>query len=259
MPDPMSAIAVSGLIGVGANIFGSGKAADAQREAAQIASQTQLTMQQKALDQFMKLFNTGKEGLDPYLKTGGDATKFLNEQQSYFQDPVTMNQTDLENTPGYQFLMKQGQRGVTGGNVLRGLSGAQIKGSEDFLKGLADSTYKTQWDIANTNKTNAFNRLFQTAESGRGAAGTILSAGTQAGGNILNNSATVGGQVGGNIIGAGNATAANDINLGKNIGAAANSLAYAPYVANKLYPNGFPAGGMYGGDTTDPSRAGAVY
>lgn len=252
MPDPMTAIAASGLLSAGANIFGSSNAAAGQKEAAEIASRTQLAMQQKAIDTFMKLYGAGSDALSPYLKTGADATQALNSKQTYFQDPVTMNIDDLHNTPGYEFLMKQGMRGVTGSNVLRGLSGAQIKGAESFATGLADSTYKTQWDIANQNKTNAFNRLTQTAGQGLDAGKTLLAAGTTGGGSILGNSATVGGQVGGNIISAGNAGAAASIAAGQNAGQAGASLAYAPFVANKLYPNGFPSGGSTGMYAANP-------
>lgn len=261
MPDPMTAIAVGSVLSAGSNIFGAQSGAEAQRDAAGLASQTQLTMQKRAIDLFNQMYGAGKDALSPYLKTGADATKALNDNQTYFQDPVTMNQADLEKTPGYEFLMKQGQRGVTGANVLRGLSGAQIKGSEDFLKGLADTTYKTQWDIANTNKTNAFNRLFQTAGSGEDASKTLLAAGTTGGSSILNNSATVGGQVGGNIIGAGNATANANAATGQQIGALGGNIATAPFIANKLYPNNqWPgATGMYGSESTSPSNTGSLY
>ena len=118
-----------------------------------------ITAQQaKALDTFMSMFNASKDKLDPFIQTGTDATQRLTAQIPDLTAPISMTQDQLEQTPGYKWLISQGMRGVTGSNVLRGLSGAQIKGATDFVKGLADTTYKTQFDIANTNKTNEIGR-----------------------------------------------------------------------------------------------------
>jgi hypothetical protein len=248
MPDPATAILASSAGSAIANIWGANNAAD-DMNAAMMQANGMITAQQaKALQTFMDMFNQAKVKLDPFMETGTNAAQQLDARMGDLTAPISMTQDELEKTPGYKFLMTQGMRGVTGSNVLRGLSGAQIKGAEDFMKGLADTTYKTQFDIANTNKTNAFNRLFTTAGIGSDAAKALLNASVSGGSAILGNSATVGGQLSGNRMMGGQADAAADIAIGKQIGDAVGGMPYAPYIGNKLYPTvATPAAsGMYG-------------
>lgn len=249
MPDPVTAIAASSIGGGIANIIGGNSAAGDINAAAMQANGLITAQQAKALDTFMSMFNASKDKLDPFIQTGTDATQRLTAQIPDLTAPISMTQDQLEQTPGYKWLISQGMRGVTGSNVLRGLSGAQIKGATDFVKGLADTTYKTQFDIANTNKTNAFNRLFATAGAGNDAAKALLNASVSGGNAILGNSAIVGKELSGNVMTGGQADAAADINTGQQVGNIINGVTYAPYNAaalNKLYPTSSPAvTGMY--------------
>ena len=61
MPDPISAIAGASLLGAGASVYGSSKAADAQKEAANQANATQLQM-----------YNQQRADLAPYTEAGGE-------------------------------------------------------------------------------------------------------------------------------------------------------------------------------------------
>ena len=250
--DPVTAILASNVGSGVANIFGSIFGAKNQEKAAQQANAMIMALRQQGIDSFNKMYTEDKDALAPYLSVGSEAANKLGARMDDLTAPIEMSQEQLEQTPGYQWLMKQGLRGVTGQNVLRGLSGAQLKGSADFVKGLADTTYKTQFDMANINKTNAFNRLFQTAEAGRGAGTSVLNAAVEGGKAMLGSATAAGGQIANNLIGVGNAQAARDISIGNQIGGMISSAPYAPMVANRLYPNGFT--GMYGSgdDATVP-------
>lgn len=219
MPDPVSGVmAGASILGAGANIFGAQSAADAQKEAAATAARATLEQQQKGLDAQRKYFDEGTGALKPIADSGSQVYKDLVAQLPELTAPIIMDQATLEQTPGYQFTQKQGIRGVDLSSISRGMSGAQAKAAAQFATNLADTTYKTQFDIANINKTNAFNRLLDTAKVGTGAATSIATNATSAGNAALGNTSTVGGQLGGYAVGAGNAQAGADIATGKNLG-----------------------------------------
>jgi hypothetical protein len=119
--------------------------------------------------------------------------------------PPTMTQAELEQTPGYQFILSQGQKAVQSAAASRGLgvSGASLKGAAANATGLADATYQNQFNNAQQrftdylnlnlgqqgNLTNQFNRLSGVASLGEGAATQNAAQGTQAAaasGNYLN-------------------------------------------------------------------------
>src|SRR6267142_3701847 len=183
-----TAVIGAGVLGAGASIYGANKAADAQTAAAQQAANTSLSM-----------YNTTRGDLSPYRQIGQTASDQLTSRLSDLTAPITMDQATLEKTPGYQFNLTQGQRAVTNSAAARGLgsSGAALKGAATFATGLADSTYQQQFANANTNQTNAYNRLKGLVDTGQNAAAQTGSAGTAA----ANTAA-------GAQIGAGNAQAA---------------------------------------------------
>ena len=69
-------------------------------------------------------------------------------------NPVTWDPTEagLEATPGYQFSLSQGEKGVQNSFAAKGLasSGAALKGAADYAQGLASNTYQTQFSNYST-------------------------------------------------------------------------------------------------------------
>lgn len=257
MPDPVSAVlGGASILGAGANIFGAQSAADAQREATDKANALALQQQQKGLDAQKQYFDTGTKDLATIAGQGSEAYKNLLTAIPDLVKPITMDQKTLEATPGYQFNLEQGIRGVNLSGVGSGLSGAQAKAAAKYATGLADSTYQNQFNNANTNKTNAFNFLLGATTPGVGAAGTYASAGTSAGNAALGNTQAVGNTLSGNTIGAGNAQAAADIATGKNVGNAISGAAgsYASAPSNNPFGNY----GMYGA-VGNPTKTGGLY
>ena len=243
MPDPVTAVmAGASILGAGANIFGANKAAEAQQNAAQQANATVLQQQQQGQAAQKNYFDTGNAPLANIAGQGGQAYANLNSAIPGLTAPITMDQATLEATPGYQFNLSQGERGVSLGAAAAGLSGAQAKAAAKYATGLADSTYQNQFNNANTNKQNAFNFLLGTANLGTQAAGQYGANATNAGNANLANTQQVGSTISGNTIGAGNAQAAADVATGKNVSNALTGSAGA-YAGSQ---NPFGNYGMYG-------------
>jgi hypothetical protein len=257
MPDPVSAVlGGASILGGVSNIFGSQSAAEAQKAAADKASATVLQQQQQGLQAQKGYFDAGNKPLSDIATKGVGDYSALEAAIPGLTAPITMDQKTLEATPGYQFNLDQGIRGVGLSSVSNGLSGAQAKAAAKYATGLADSTYQNQFNNAVTNKTNAFNFLLGTAQLGTSAAGQYGANATSAGNADLTNSASVGSTISGNTIGAGNAQAAADVATGKNVGNAISGAAgaYASAPSNNPFGNY----GMYGA-VGNPTKAGGLY
>jgi hypothetical protein len=156
-----TAIIGSAVIGAGASIYGSSKAADAQTNAANASIANQQGM-----------YNKTRADLAPYRDIGGVAATDLTNRLPELTAPITMDQATLEKTPGYQFNLYQGLKSTQNSAAARGLgsSGAALKGAAAFATGLADNTYQNQFNNANINNTNAYNRLKGLVDTGESAA-----------------------------------------------------------------------------------------
>lgn len=227
-----TAIAGSAVIGAGASIYGSSQAANAQRDAANASIAAQ--QQQQA---------TTRADLAPFRQAGVDANTQLQTMLPTLTSPITMDQATLENTPGYKFNLTQGLKATQNSAAARGLgvSGAALKGAAAFATGLADNTYQNQFNNANTNQTNAYNRLKGLVDTGENASAQT---------GILGQQST--NQIQAAQTGAGNATAASFNAMGGAVSSAANNIGgYAAYQ------------GLYGGRTPSlvsgagPSATGA--
>lgn len=212
-----TAVIGAGVLGAGAQMYSANKASEAQTNAANLAAQTNMNM-----------YNTTRGDLSPYRAIGSTAADQLTSRLSDLTSPIVMDQATLEKTPGYQFNLTQGQRGVTNSAAARGLgtSGAALKGAATFATGLADSTYQQQFANAVTNQSNAYNRLSGLVNTGESAAAQT---------GVLGNAAAT--NVGNAQIGAGNAQAAGINATGGAISNLASNLGgYAMYKG--LYGSG---------------------
>lgn len=221
-----TAVIGSAVVGAGATIYGANKAAAAQTTAAEKAADTSLGM-----------YNTTREDLAPFRQIGGTASGQMTNQLGDLTAPIVMDQKTLESTPGYQFNRTQGLKAAQNSAAARGLgvSGAAFKGAETFATGLADSTFQNQFNNANINKTNAYNRLKGLIDVGESASAHT--------GIIGNAAATTAANA---EIGAGNAQAAGANATGSAISSAANGI--GGYTAYKgLYGNSSNNGFLSGG------------
>ena len=195
----------AGVLGAGASLIGSGQSASAARNAA---------------NQQLQMYNTTRGDLSPYNQAGQTALNALTNlatgsptgggpdyvSMAYNQYlPGSMTQQQLEQTPGYQFTLAQGQKAVQSAAAARGLgvSGASLKSAGDYVTGLADKTYLDQFNVQqqrfsdvlglNTAQQgvlqNQASRLQNVASLGESAAAQTGQQGTSAAnaaGNYLN-------------------------------------------------------------------------
>jgi hypothetical protein len=243
-------------LSAGASLLGSSQAAGASKAAAgqqlqmyyanRATAQPYFTAGQTVLPNLLQVAQAGPTGGGPdYVSQAAGAV------------PPTMTQAELEQTPGYQFILSQGQKAVQSAAASRGLgvSGASLKGAAANATGLADATYQNQFNNAqqrftdylnlNTgqqgNLQNQFNRLSGVATLGENAAVQTGAQGTQAAaasGNYLNQ--------------AGLAQAAGTTGVGSAINQGVNN--YLGYNALQQYLN--PGGPTSGYGSSAPGTFG---
>ena len=217
-----TAIVGSALIGGAATAYGASQAADAQSDAANAAN-----------SRLQGQYNQTRDDLNPFRESGIYALQNLNERRNDLTAPIVMDQAALEQTPGYQFTKTQGLKAVQNSAAARGLggSGAALKGAAEFTTGLANNTYKDQFNMANVNSTNAYNRLMGLVNVGQNAAAQTGTLGNQTVAQQANNT-----------IGAGNAQAASYNAMGGAAANAANNIG-GYYAYQGMYGNNPLTGG----------------
>lgn len=156
-----TAVVGSAVVGGASQAIGASSAASAQTKA---ADQNNARLQAQ--------YDTTRGDLAPYRYAGGNAESGLTSRLNELTSPIQMDQATLEQTPGYQFNLSQGLKSVQNSAAARGLgaSGAAQKGAATYATGLADSTYQNQFNNANINQTNAYNRLMGLVQVGENAA-----------------------------------------------------------------------------------------
>ncbi|WP_156174074.1 DNA transfer protein p32 [Cupriavidus basilensis] len=190
------------------------------------AASTQADAANRAADLQWQQFQQMQQNLQPYMNLGSNSIPqlqqllsggALNRQFSF--DPT---QQQLEQTPGYQFTLQQGLKGVDNAAAAKGLnlSGAQMKGISDYTTGLADQTFQQQYQNAlqsfMTNygvNSDQYNRLAGLVGLGQNAAAGVGNAGLQTASNA-----------GGMLVGGANAQAAGQIGAANAISGGIGSI-----------------------------------
>ena len=199
------AAAASAVAGLAGSVLSS--------NAASSAADKQVSAANRATDMTQANYAQNRADLAPYRDAGAADLATLQTRLPHLSSAFTPDQATLEVTPGYQFALNQGLKGVQNSASARGLgvSGAAEQGAIQFATGLADNTYKTQFDIDQANKTNAFNKLLGMVGAGQSSAaqtGTFGQNATQNAGNFLTSGA--------NAAAAGTVGSANAISGGLN-------------------------------------------
>jgi hypothetical protein len=193
---------VGGVASSAIGASGAKSAADTQAQAANNAAGLQW-------QQFQQL----QQNLQPYMSLGQWAIPWLQEQSNNLgKSSFSFNPTQqqLEQTPGYQFTLQQGLKGVDNALSAKGLnlSGAQAKGIGQYTTGLADQTYQQQYQNALQNfmtnygvQSDQYNRLAGLVGLGQSSAAGVGNAGLQtanSAGNFLTSgaNAAAAGQIG---------------------------------------------------------------
>ena len=171
---------ISAIGALGSSLFTSSAASKAADEQAQAAS--------NALGYQERVYSNTQSDLAPYQATGTAANTQLSSQLGQLSSQFSPTESSLESTPGYQFDLSQGLKSTQNSAAARGLgvSGAALKGASTYATGLADNTLNTQFNIDQTNKTNAYNKLAGTAGIGETAATSLGALGQQSANNTSN-------------------------------------------------------------------------
>ena len=208
------------------SLFGTTQQADAATLAAQQQAQSQqqgaaaLTAQLAPYNQFGA---SAMPNLINKLGLGGTGGGFQ-------YGPFSFNPSDLQNTPGYQFTLQQGQKGVNNALSSQGLlgSGAQAKALSDYTTGLAQNTYNQQLQNALGMYQTNYNSALGQYNTNAGQLGSLL--------NLGQNAAAGTGQAAYNTqVGAGNALAAGQVAAGNTTANAFNSLMGAGKTGAQIY------------------------
>lgn len=212
------AILGSAIIGGISSSNAAGKAADAQRDAANAANATQLQMYNQTRDDNMPALGARNDALSRLesllgLKAGGQAI-----------DPTK--------DPGYQFGLDQGQKALNAKFAAKGMygSGAALKAAAEYGN-----------DYATTKYDAAFNRILNPLQSVAGLGQTGANSIASAGQNEAN-------QISANQLGIGNAQAAAGIAQSNAWNNAANQ--FSGWAKNQNWSGGgggISTNAMYGG------------
>lgn len=211
---------VADMVGLVLGNEASRKAGHTQADSAREAS----AVQQQQYNQFL-------QNQQPYMNLG---TSTIPQLQQYLgsngltnQFSFNPTQEQLEQTPGYQFTLNQGLKGLMNVNSGRGLnlSGAEQKGMADYTTGLANQTYQNQYNNAlNAFRTNygvnndMYSRLSGLVGLGQNAATGVGNAGMQTASNIGNNLIGAGNANAAGIVGGANAISTGLSNINKRMG-----------------------------------------
>ena len=224
------------------NAIGSLFGTTQQADAATLAAQQQANSQQQGAAALTAQ-------LAPYNQFGASAMPNLINKLGLggtgggFQyAPFSFNPSDLQNTPGYQFTLQQGQKGVNNALSSQGLlgSGAQAKALSDYTTGLANTTYNSQYN----NALNAYNANYASQLGGFNANVNPLVQLLTLG----QNSAAGTGQGQYNAaVNAGNATAQGTIGSGAQTANTFNSLLGMANLANTAGASYSPTAGYQSG------------
>jgi hypothetical protein len=189
MPDPISAIVGSSVLGAGASLFGASNAADAQREAAAQSAAAQREAADKSIAAQREMFDIGRADLAPYREGGTTAQNQLmtllgiggdQNAQGYGKYAKDFGMSDFTMDPGYQFRLKTGLESLERSAAARGmgLSGAALKGITDYSQNKASDEYKNAFDRYQTNRAAQLDPLFKLYSGGQAsAAGSAAQAG----------------------------------------------------------------------------------
>lgn len=211
-----TAVVASAVIGGAMSSDAAGNASDAQLQASREASATEL-----------KMFEQNREDQKPWRDAGIVALGQLGEgtkDGGDFNRDFTL--ADFTKDPGYDFRMREGQRGLDSSAAARGgaLSGAAIKASERYNQDYASGEYQNAYNRFNADRTARFNRLSSLAGVGQTATNQVGAQGAQVASSIAENQ-----------IGAGNARASGYIGQGNAMSGVANTL--GNFAMNSQYMN----------------------
>jgi hypothetical protein len=264
MPDPISAIVGSSVLGAGASLYGSSQAANAQQNAAAQSAATQQAMAAQSIAAQREMFDIGRADLAPYRQGGETAQNQLMQMLGIGGDTTAANygkyskdfgMSDFTTDPGYQFRLEQGMKALNASAAAKGMgmSGANIKGATEYGQNLGSQEYQNAFNRYHTNRAAQLDPLFKLYTGGEAAAsGSAIQAGA-AGQNLGQTYSNLGSNVAQSQVAAGNAQASGYLNSANAVTNALNQ-GMSSYTMNNYLGR---LGGGGGGSFLSPSQGGS--
>ena len=234
MPDPVTGVLAA--TSIGSSLISSDASSDAAQTQADAANrsadlQYQAYQEQKALQEpYREAGLTAQNRLLGYLGLDGGDTGMTGYGQ-YATAEFTPAMFASYQDPGYAWRMSEGMKALEKSAAARGglLSGATMKGIQQYGQGLASEEYQNAFNRYQTTRANTLSPYFQLQNVGQNAASnTGAAAGQYASGasQALTSgaAATAAGQIG----------SANAWSSGLNtLGSAGTTYAYQKYLQNQ--------------------------
>lgn len=264
MPDPISAIAGSSVLGAGASLFGASSAADAQREAAAQSAAAQREAADKSIAAQREMFDIGRADLAPYREGGTTAQNQLmtllgiggdQTAPGYGRYAKNFGMSDFTTDPGYQFRLEQGMKALNASAAAKGMgqSGANIKGAIDYGQNKASDEYTNAFNRYQTNRAAQLDPLFKLYSGGQASAAGSAAQAQALGQNLGSTYTNLGQGLGQAAVAGGNAQASGYLNQANAVTNALNQGMSSYMMSN--YLSGL--GGKGGGSFLSPSQGGS--
>jgi hypothetical protein len=176
-----TAIIGSAVLGAGAGLYGSSKAADAQQAAAERSAAAQREAADKSIAAQREMFDIGRADLAPYREGGTTVQNQLmtllgiggdQNAQGYGRYAKDFGMSDFTTDPGYQFRLEQGMKALNASAAAKGMgmSGANIKGATEYGQNLGSQEYQNAFNRYQTNRTAQLAPLQSLYAGGQAAA-----------------------------------------------------------------------------------------
>lgn len=180
------AIGGSAVVGAGASMLSS----KSQKKGAESGAASEAATASKNIAMQKELAAIQREDFAPWRDVGQQA---LDKIWSGFQSgEFEVGKIDVTKDPGYQFRMDQGLEAQDKSAAARGrlLSGAQIKGTEEYAQGFASQEYANAYARESNEKARQFNILSGLSQGGQSSAAGQAQTTSQlasTSGNIMSN------------------------------------------------------------------------
>lgn len=214
----MSAVATAIVGGAVVGAYASNSAASKSAKAAN-----------RTTDQTTARYYQTRDDLLPFTQRGQEASSQLSDFVSN-PDNQSFTARDFLNyrDPSYQWQLQQGQQALENSQAAGDgvLSGAALKGMQNYTQGLASTNYQNAYNNWFNTTNQNYTRLFNLANLGENAAAQTGSTGASLANTAANSMMAAGNAGAAGIIGAGNAVT----------GSINNGIGY--YQLNNLMNNG---------------------
>lgn len=155
---------------LGAGVLASGVSARSQRKAAKSAAAAQEQAAQAANETEWKMYQQGREDLEPWRKQGAQSLSQLAGMMRPGTDMTTrFSAQDFQADPGYQYRLSEAQKGMDRSQAARGMlnSGAALKEAMRVNQGMASDEYQNSYNRWAQQNSDIYNRLAGLANTGQ--------------------------------------------------------------------------------------------